>query len=58
MGIYKDITIHCDACNDEGYESCTVKEARKNAKADGWRRIKEGDEYKDFCPNCVDLLKG
>ncbi len=58
MGIYKDITIYCDGCGDEGYESTRVSDSRRYAHADGWRRIKEGGEYKDFCAECVDLLKG
>lgn len=56
MGLYKDISIYCDMCNTEDYDSCFVKETRRAAKAGGWKRIKIDGAYKDICPVCLVLL--
>lgn len=53
MGIYSDITLYCDVCGTEGYESTRAGDSRKNARKDGWKRKKIEGELKDICPECL-----
>lgn len=51
MSIKKDIWMLCDECYDSlCYGADTVKETRKLARADGWRRI----AGEDLCPRCAE----
>jgi len=55
MSVLRDgIRLFCDFCNDEPFGPyATAKEARKNAKEDGWRHVRG----KDMCDSCAETLK-
>jgi hypothetical protein len=49
--------IDCDFCHDghgPTQPKATEKEAREDAKGDGWRRI---NKLKDMCIDCVEFHK-
>lgn len=70
MGVTVETDITCDGkgCNDwtfgvTGHPGPQQKAARKNARKNGWRRVKNpNNEMSDLCPDCYknyisDLVK-
>ena len=49
---YRDVTLSCDECLTEGYDTTSAFESRRNAKKDGWLRKRIKGKYVDICPNC------
>lgn len=52
--ITTEITIWCDTC-DQWHDGIgrNKREAKKNAKESGWRRVKIDRKMKDLCPDCA-----
>ena len=57
MSIVTTHDVFCDSCCDwEGAASSNfIMEARKKAKAVGWKRVWELGRYVDVCPACVKI---
>lgn len=49
MSIQKDVWVRCDGCAENGFASHTSKQARREARENGWV-FRSG---KDYCPNCA-----
>ncbi len=53
MGLFTDIALYCDICGKEGCDANSIRETRRIAKQDGWKRKKVMGEMLDICPACV-----
>lgn len=49
MSILKDVWVKCDGCGETGFASLTSKQARREARENGW----VFSSGKDYCPNCA-----
>jgi len=50
------LAIECDCCEaSDEFEGDDFNEAFDEAKAEGWRAFKDGDDWMHKCPDCVGL---
>jgi len=48
--------LFCESCDIEIEFDC-FEDAAEHKKANGWKSVKVGVDWFDYCPECKELLK-